>query len=564
MATEILTALFNNSFITKSQIKAINEKYNETKEPIISILLKNGHITERTLLKFFKEKFSINSIDLKSIKINPYILDLISSSIANKFMVFPAFKKGNTLYLAMLNPLNNEALDDISFYTGLKVEPYVVSLNQIEKYLDKYYSLSKNLVSVSTSSEIDTEEKALTEEKDEFWEDDFIKTTGSQAADFVSYIIDDAIERKASDIHLEFIGKRQRVRMRIDGILQEVVEAPVKFSLAIIQRVKILSKMNIAEHFKPQDGRIKWRYKGRDIDLRVSIIPTVLGEKVVMRILDKGSLMVDLKDLGFSEKSRKLFELSLEKPYGIILITGPTGSGKSTTLYSALSKLNEPTKQIVTVEDPVEYNIRGINQIPINSEIGFSFPIALKSILRHSPDIIMLGEIRDRETAEIAIRAALAGQLVLSTIHTNDAPSTVNRLVDMGVKPFLVSASLNLIQAQRLVRKICPKCKISESANIDQLLEMGFKVNKEKKITIFKGKGCSFCNNKGYKGRVAITEVMLISRNLRQLILEGKSSADIKEQAKKEGMLTLREDAWAKVLYGVTTIDEVARETSSL
>ena len=352
--------------------------------------------------------------------------------------------------------------------------------------------------------------------------------------------------------------------MRIDGVLQEVVDAPRKFSLAIIQRVKILSKMDIAEHIKPQDGRIKWRYHGRDIDLRVSVIPTVLGEKVVMRILDKGSLMVDLKDLGFTEQSRKKFEDALERPYGIILVTGPTGSGKSTTLYSALSRLNEPGTQIITVEDPVEYNIRGINQIPIRSDIGFDFPDALRAILRHSPDIIMVGEIRDQDTAEIAIRAALAGQLVLSTIHTNDAPSTINRLVDMGIKPFLVAASLNIIQAQRLVRRICPKCKKPIEYDQVYLEEIGYDQEKYGKFTFYKGAGCGYCNNTGYKGRVAITEVMPISRKIRQRIVDGASTAEVKQLAIKEKMITLREDAWLKVSQGVTTIEEIVRETSSL
>ena len=561
MAAEILNALLNANLITMSQVKAIKDKQEETNEGVVSVLVKNGHLSEIKLMKFFKDQYGIDSADLKNFKMDPMLLDLIESDVAHKYQVIPIEKKGRSLYLGMINPLNENAIEDVSFLTGLSTKPLMVSQIQMQEYLDKYYKRDGHLVAVSDLPQ--AEQKDIYQPEEE-WEEELSMSTSSQAADFVKYIIDDAVSRKASDIHVEFIGKRQRVRMRIDGVLQEVVDAPRKFSLAIIQRVKILSKMDIAEHIKPQDGRIKWRYHGRDIDLRVSVIPTVLGEKVVMRILDKGSLMVDLKDLGFTEQSRKKFEDALERPYGIILVTGPTGSGKSTTLYSALSRLNEPGTQIITVEDPVEYNIRGINQIPIRSDIGFDFPDALRAILRHSPDIIMVGEIRDQDTAEIAIRAALAGQLVLSTIHTNDAPSTINRLVDMGIKPFLVAASLNIIQAQRLVRRICPKCKKPIEYDQVYLEEIGYDQEKYGKFTFYKGAGCGYCNNTGYKGRVAITEVMPISRKIRQRIVDGASTAEVKQLAIKEKMITLRADAWLKVSQGVTTIEEIVRETSSL
>lgn len=563
MSGEILNALLNTGLITISQNKAIIERMKERKEDVVSVLVKSGHLNETKLIDFFKKNYGIDSVNLSRIKMDPIILDLLEAEIAHKYKVIPLQKKGKNLLLGMVNPLNDVTKREISFITGFSVKPVVVSQFQMQDYLDKYYKLKKDLISLSEQSSKDRSTSLIVEEEEE-WEEEISLTTSSQATDFVKYIVDDAVSRKASDIHIEFFGKRQRVRMRIDGVLQEVVDAPKKFSLAIIQRVKILSKMDIAEHFKPQDGRIKWRYRKRDIDLRVSIIPTVLGEKVVMRILDKSSLMLDLKDLGFTEYARKKFEYALSRPYGIILVTGPTGSGKSTTLYSALSKLNNPETQIITVEDPVEYNIRGINQIPVNAEIGFDFPSALRSILRHSPDIIMVGEIRDFETASIAIRAALAGQLVLSTIHTNDAPSTVNRLIDMGIKPFLVAASLNLIQAQRLVRKVCPKCKFPHDYDENILIDLGFDIKKTGKITFYKGKGCGYCNNTGYKGRVAITEIMPISREVRKNIIDGASAATLKELAQKEGMISLREDAWSKVAEGLITIEEVVRETSSL
>ncbi|MBN2363761.1 Flp pilus assembly complex ATPase component TadA [candidate division WOR-3 bacterium] len=563
MAKELLNALLNARLITKSQINAVEEKRNETGDSDIAVLIKSGHISEQRLMSFFAKDYNFKAIDLTEQNPDPVVLELIKPEIANKYRIFPVQRKGKSLVLGMVNPLDEEAFAEVSFLTGLNPERCYVRDSQMQKYLEKYYPLHGGGL-VAMESQATTEKDRGDLQVEEEYEEEVSFGTSSQAADFVKYIIDDAVARKASDIHIEFIGKRQRVRMRIDGVLQEVVDAPGKFSLAIIQRVKILSKMDISEHFKPQDGRIQWRFRGRDIDLRVSVIPTVIGEKIVMRILDKSSLMVDLKDLGFSEKSRKYFEDSLERPYGIILITGPTGSGKSTTLYSALSRLNRPNIQILTVEDPVEYNLRGINQVPINADIGFDFPSALRSILRHAPDIVMVGEIRDTETGEIAIRAALAGQLVLSTIHTNDAPSTVNRLVDMGVKPFLVAASLNLIQAQRLVRKICSNCKAPFVYPEKFLVEVGLSEEEIKNSVFYKGRGCGTCNNTGYKGRVAITEVMPISKKLRQMVVDNESSTALKRAAEEEGMVSMRNDALDKVKKGLTTLEEMIRETSSL
>ncbi|MBN1149881.1 Flp pilus assembly complex ATPase component TadA [candidate division WOR-3 bacterium] len=563
MAKELLNALLNARLITKSQINAIEEKKQETGDTETAILIKSGHITEQRLMSFLAKEYDFKPLDLTEINPDPSVLNLITPEIANKYRIFPVSRKGKNLTLGMVNPLDEEAVSEVSFLTGLNPERYFIRDSQMQKYLDKYFTIKGGLVSLESQAAAEKERGDLELEEEEY-EEELSFGTSSQAADFVKYIIDDAIARKASDIHIEFIGKRQRVRMRIDGVLQEVVDAPGKFSMAIIQRIKILAKMDISEHYKPLDGRIQWRYRGRDIDLRVSIIATVVGEKVVMRILDKSSLMVDLKDLGFSEFSRKKFEESLDRPYGIILITGPTGSGKSTTLYSALSRLNRPNIQIVTVEDPVEYNIRGINQVPIHAEIDFNFPDALRAILRHAPDIIMVGEIRDTETGEIAIRAALAGQLVLSTIHTNDAPSTVNRLIDMGVKSFLVAASLNLIQAQRLVRKICPNCKAPFVYPEKFLKDIGLSDEEIQNSTFYKGRGCGNCNNTGYKGRVAITEVMPVSKKLRQMIVENESAAKIKTVAEEEGMVSMRNDALDKVKKGLTTLEEMIRETSSL
>ncbi|MCK4235229.1 type IV-A pilus assembly ATPase PilB [candidate division WOR-3 bacterium] len=570
MKEKIGEMLMKAGMITDEQLRNALEEQKKTGDKIGSTLLKLEYVEAETLVNFLSKQFKIPPIDLNNIKVDSALVSLVDAEIANRYEVFPVKKTGKMLFLAMSNPSDIYAIEDISFSTGLDILPRIASALEIKKLLNKYYPVSKEISSIKEFEEELGDEFELVDgsfdEEEEKVDISKLEASGKSAPviKLVNFLITDAVKRGASDIHIEPYEKLFRVRFRIDGVLQEVMAPPLRMKLAIMSRVKIMASLNISERRIPQDGRINVRVGNKVIDLRVSIIPTLYGEKVVMRILDKSSLMLDMKDLGFEEEPLRKFINAIEQPYGIVLVTGPTGSGKSTTLYSALSRLNTKEVQIITAEDPVEYNLKGINQVQINEEIGFTFAYALRAFLRQSPNIVMVGEIRDSETAEIAVRAALTGHLVLSTIHTNDAPSTINRLVDMGIPPFMVAASLNLIQAQRLVRKICAECKeavdpeklLLREANIDPKLLEGQKV--------YKGKGCAKCNQRGYKGRIAITEVLPITPGIRELILQNSPAATIREQAKKEGLDTLRDDALVKVKNGITTLEEVVRETASL
>ena len=564
--------LVNAGLISEDQLSKALEEQKKTAEKIGSILIKLDYIDEDTLLKFLSKQFRVPSISIEPQDADPEVVKLIPPDMANRYEVFPIRRKGRTLILGMVNPGDITAIDAIKFATGLEVEPVVIAHSKMKALLEKFYKVTKEIRSVSDVEEpeeeefFDFEDDADVEVEEEEEEEDLSSASSRPVIKLVNYLISNAVRRKASDIHIEPFEKVLRVRYRIDGVLQQVAEPPYSLKNAIVSRIKIMTgTMDVAERRVPQDGRIRIKVDGKPIDLRVSIIPTIYGEKVVMRILDKSSLMLDMTQLGFEPDNLQKFIEAIEKPFGLVLVTGPTGSGKSTTLYSALARLNKPEIQILTVEDPVEYNIKGINQVQVNEEIGFDFSMALRAFLRQSPNVILVGEIRDSETASIAIRAALTGHLVLSTIHTNDAPSTVNRLIDMGIEPFLVASSLNLIQAQRLMRKVCPKCKEPYEPEEKLLREAGIDPEMLKGGTLYKrGKGCQLCGFTGYKGRIAITEVMPISPQLRDMILKGATSDELRETARKEGMRTLREDAIIKLKKGITTVEEVLRVTAAI
>jgi type IV pilus assembly protein PilB len=469
----------------------------------------------------------------------------------------PISRQGRVLKVAMANPSNIFAIDDIKFITGLDVQPVVCTETEIKSAIDRYYDSADSLASVLENLEEDIE---LVEEKDDL-------DAGALAAEslnapvvkLVNSLLSDAVKRGASDIHIEPYEKMMRVRYRIDGVLQEMMNPPTKMRSAITSRLKIMSELDIAERRVPQDGRIKLKVGEKKVDLRVSTLPCIYGEKVVMRILDKSNLMLSLEDFGMEEGALANVLEAIGSPYGMVLVTGPTGSGKTTTLYSCLSRVNVPGINIMTAEDPVEYNLEGINQVQVRESVGLTFAAALRAFLRQDPNIVMVGEVRDLETASIAVKAALTGHLVLSTLHTNDAPSTINRMVDMGVEPFLVATSTNIILAQRLVRRICKHCK-----NEDKIVtaEEKVRLGLDPTTVIFKGRGCEECNNTGYKGRLGLYEVMRLSARLREMVVDRASTPEIREQAVSEGMLTLRMDGLRNLKKGITTLEEVLRETA--
>ncbi|MEO0288704.1 MAG: type IV-A pilus assembly ATPase PilB [candidate division WOR-3 bacterium] len=583
---QTLANLFTSAgILNREQVGKVFERQKETGESFIKSVVSLGFSTEEKIAKFLAKYFKTEFILIDKEEIPIQILNLIPEELATKHMMIPYKKTGNMLFLAMVNPANLNAIDDVKFKTGLDVIPVVTTENSLQKALGKYREAQTQVSEFSEDDDIDIdldidEEVNLDIDEDVSLGDDDVEVVGeadskemvidgaSAAEDkpvvkIVNYIFTKAVELKASDIHIEPFENYLRVRLRVDGVLTELIRPPYELKAGIVSRIKLMSELDIAVHNIPQDGRIRLKVYDKQIDLRVSIIPVLFGEKVVMRILDKSALQLEMTKLGFEPDNLEKFQAAIHKPYGIVLVTGPTGSGKSTTLYSALSSLNTPDIQIMTAEDPIEYNLYGINQVQVNPDIGFTFASALRAFLRQSPNVILVGEIRDTETAEIAIRAALTGHLVVSTIHTNDSPSTVNRLIDMGIEPFLVSAALNLIQAQRLLRKVCEKCRkpvvydeeTLRDYGIDPLILKGHQVYE-------KGDGCDFCGGKGYKGRLAVTEVMPISPRLREMILARASTAELREQAKKEGMKTLRDDALIKVKKGLTTIEEVIRETA--
>ena len=529
---------------------------------ITAALIKVGALAEPELTKFLGDLYGVPSIDLANFVPDPTVVKLLPSDVANKFQVVPITKTGRKLQVAMANPANIFAIDDIKFITGCEVQPMVASEAAIKKAIDKAYDHAASFENVMKGMEDDIE---VIEEKDDEGPDPSVLGEADQApvVKLVNSLISDAVRKGASDIHIEPYEKALRVRFRIDGTLYEMMSPPFRMKPAIISRLKIMAELDIAERRVPQDGRIKLRLLGRTIDLRVSSLPTIFGEKVVMRILDKGNLNIDLTKLGFQERAYSDFSRAIAQPYGMVLVTGPTGSGKTTTLYSALSKINTPEVNIMTAEDPVEYNLDGINQVLVNDDVGLTFAAALRAFLRQDPNIIMVGEIRDIDTGSIAVKAALTGHLVLSTLHTNDAPSTINRMVDMGIEPFLVASSTNLIMAQRLLRKVCVSCKTDVRLHPEVLRELGVSEEEARSCVFKEGKGCVDCNNTGYKGRLGVYEVMVMSPKIRDLILDRASVSAIKKQAVEEGMFTLRADGLTKLKNGITTAEEVLKETAA-
>lgn len=559
-------------------------------------LVKLGLVSDDMITAVLSRQYGIPSVNLDLFNIDPSVLSLIPQEVAQKHSVLPLSRVGATLTLAMVDPTNVYALDDVKFMTGLNVEPVVVAEGSVQQAIAKYYGTSREIELASLPAEevaaeaarkngsggithadlvsldsIDfetgqTEDVEVVEDNEEI----DLSTLSRMSEDapvvrLVNVLLVDSLRRGASDIHVEPYEKELRIRFRIDGVLYDVMHPPLKLRDALISRIKIMSKLDISEKRLPQDGRIKIKVKvdsrSRELDFRVSTLPTLFGEKVVLRLLDKQNLMLDMTKLGFEPESLVKFKRNIARPYGMVLVTGPTGSGKTNTLYSALQSLNTIQTNIMTAEDPVEFNLPGINQVQMKEQIGLNFAAALRSFLRQDPNIVLVGEIRDFETAEIAIKAALTGHLVLSTLHTNDAPSTISRLMNMGIEPFLVATSVNLIQAQRLIRRICKDCKQEHQTPPEALIEVGFSPEEAKTIKTYKGKGCSTCNNTGYKGRIGLYEVMEITDEIRELILIGASALELRKKAIDDGMISLRESGLYKIRDGVTTPEEVVRET---
>ncbi len=571
MAKKLGDLLVEAGLITNDQLSKALEVQKNDNERIGTILVKLGFLTEEEITSFLSKQYGIPAVNLEHFEISEDVLKRIPSDIARKYMLIPITRTGSTLTVAMADPTNIYALDDIKFLTGLNVEPVVASELSIMKAIDKYYGsetqieLRKVVENLEGDFGEDADLEVVEDEEEIDLESLVASVEEAPVVKFVNMILMDAVKKGASDIHVEPYEKYYRVRFRIDGILHEVMKPPLSMKDAITSRIKIMSKLDIAEKRLPQDGRIKLKMKlegkRKELDFRVSVLPTLFGEKIVMRILDPEKLMLDMTKLGFEQESLDKFENAIKQPYGMVLVTGPTGSGKTNTLYSSISQLNTPETNIMTAEDPVEFNLQGINQVNVRDEIGLTFASALRSFLRQDPNIILVGEIRDFETAEIAIKAALTGHLVLSTLHTNDAPSTISRLMNMGIEPFLVATSVNLICAQRLVRRVCKNCKEEVNVPKKTLLDIGFTEGELKDVRVFKGKGCDICNGTGYKGRVGLYEVMEVTDTIKDLILSGATALDLREQAIQDGMITLRRSGLIKVRQGITSIEEVLRET---
>jgi type IV pilus assembly protein PilB len=556
--------LVGEGLIKQEDLRRALSEQKGTSEKLGSILVRLNLVSEEQLIGFLSRQYGIPSITLSQLDIDPDVLRLVPAQLAKKYEVIPIERTGNALTLAMADPTNVFALDDVAFLTNLQVLPVVASQGAIRKAIDRTYDSQTTAISnVLTELDTDVATVQLVGDEERVVSAIELKESADEAplVRLVNMVLVDAIQKSASDVHWEPYEKVFRVRFRIDGVLHEMLTPPKRLEAAILSRLKIMSNLDIAERRLPQDGRIKLRYNNRDIDFRVSVLPTIFGEKAVLRILDKDSLKLDLTQLGFDEWSLTQFQAAIRQPYGMVLITGPTGSGKTTTLYSAIHTLNAPDVNIMTAEDPVEYNLKGVNQVQINDAVGRTFAASLRSFLRQDPDVILVGETRDLETAQIAIRAALTGHLVFSTLHTNDCPSTVARLTDMGIPPFLVSSSLLLIVAQRLARRVCPACREPYDADEAALVPYGHVPTGVGATSFYKGRGCQSCNFTGMKGRIAIYEVLPVNAELRDLILHSAPAAELAATAKKHGMKTLRQAGLTKVLEGTTTVEEVLRVT---
>jgi type IV pilus assembly protein PilB len=609
MAVKLGDLLLKQKLITPEQLETALKLQREEGGKIGEALVRVGAVSESDITETLSQQFGVPSIDLAHFEIDPAIIKVVPGEVARKYGVLPVNKTGATLTIAMGDPTNVFAMDDIKFMTGYNVEPVVASELALRKAIDKHYGTPRSVVlkerakqggsgfvaaealeDVMASGSLTIDDMASVglgelnmdeitgldsgadvdvvrgEEGEEIDLSDLAKSSESAPIIKVSnLILIEALKAGASDIHVEPYEKEFRVRFRIDGILHNIMALPMRTRDPLISRLKIMAKLDISEKRLPQDGRIKIRLRveerSRDLDLRVSSVPTQFGEKVVMRLLDKAKLQLDMTQLGFDQEPLRRFKDAIDRPFGIVLVTGPTGSGKTNTLYSAIAALNDPTVNIMTAEDPIEFNLAGINQVQMKEQIGLTFASALRSFLRQDPDIILVGEVRDFETAEIAVKAALTGHLVLSTLHTNDAPSTINRLMNMGIEPFLVATSVNCICAQRLVRRICTHCVEDVETPPQVLMQVGFAADEIKSLRIRRGRGCERCNQTGYKGRVGLYEVLLFSDEIRDMILSGASSIELKRKAVEEGMVSLRVAGLSKVREGVTTLDEVLRET---
>jgi type IV pilus assembly protein PilB len=574
-STRLGDLLLSGRFITREQLEAAL-KYQRVKGGRLgSCLLKLGYLTEEILHSVLSRQFGLEFVEPATCDILPDTLKLLPRELAIRLQVIPIRREGNFLYVAMSDPNDVSLFDELTFRTGLRIKPLLASESQIREGIDKHFGTHKDVALKKVFDDLPGKEEERSEDDleilgvdDTQLDPQALKEQSEEAPiiRLVNFILVDSLQNGASDVHIEPFEKEYRVRYRVDGVLKTVMNPPIKLKDALTSRIKIMSRLNISEKRVPQDGRIRIRTrldnKVRDLDFRVSVLPTLFGEKIVMRLLDKDNLMFDMLRLGFEPDSLKKFEKAIHKPFGMVLVTGPTGSGKTNTLYSAISQLNKPDTNIMTAEDPVEFNLLGINQVQINEQVGLTFAAALRSFLRQDPNIILVGEIRDLETAEIGIKASLTGHLVLSTLHTNDAPATVSRLLNMGIEPFLVATSVQLICAQRLVRRICKDCKAEvKPPSEPALIELGFEPGELSAVRIYRGTGCKTCNGSGYKGRVGLYEVMEMTPELREAIILNATVVELKKMAIAGGMITLRRSGLLKVREGITTIEEVVRET---
>jgi len=577
MSAKLGETLLKENRITPQQLKEALDYQRVNGGRLASTLVRLGLLTDDEVTSVLSRQYGVPAINIDEVEVDALAVSLVPQEVAEKYSVLPLSRVGATLTLAMVDPTNVFAIDDIKFMTGLSIEPVVVSETALDLAIKRCYGTSRELELARVVEDLVAESTAPDEYQEDLGQLDLVEeeeidleniekmADDAPVVKLVNVTLVDALRRGASDIHIEPYEKEMRIRFRMDGVLYHVMNPPFKMRDALTSRLKIMARLDIAEKRLPQDGRIKIRVKldgrSREIDFRVSTLPTIFGEKVVLRLLDKENLRLDMTKLGFEPQSLEKFKRNINKPYGMVLVTGPTGSGKTSTLYSALQSLNTPDTNIMTAEDPVEFNLQGINQVQMKESIGLNFAAALRSFLRQDPNIILVGEIRDFETAEIGVKAALTGHLVLSTLHTNDAPSTVSRLMNMGIEPFLVATSVNLIQAQRLVRRICKDCKAESRTPVEALVDIGFPASDAEEIKVYKGAGCQTCNNTGYKGRVGLYEVMEITDELRELILVGASGLELRRKAIEEGMLTLRQSGLEKIRQGMTTVEEVVRET---
>jgi type IV pilus assembly protein PilB len=557
--------LLRDQMISADQLQRAQDESRRSGERLGHSLVKMGAIQEEDLTQFLSRQYGVPAINLAEFDIEPEVIALVSKDVAVRHKVVPVNRAGNSLIVAMADPSNILAIDDLKFVTGYNIEVVVAAEVGINQAITRYYEKSSEAQLEQVMNELQEDVEFEAGDEAEANANELEKASeDAPVVKLTNHILLSAISAGASDIHIEPYEKTYRVRFRVDGVLREQMQPPIKLKNALSSRLKIMASLDIAERRLPQDGRIKLKIGGgKEMDFRVSVLPTLFGEKIVMRLLDKGNLQLDMTKLGFEPEQLASFKKAIEAPYGMVLVTGPTGSGKTTTLYSALQELNTISDNICTAEDPVEFNLPGINQCQVSDAIGLTFAAALRSFLRQDPDTVMIGEIRDFETAEIAVKAALTGHMVLSTLHTNDAPSTITRLLNMGVEPFLVTASVNAVEAQRLIRKICANCKQPVATPKDELKLLGAKDEEIETATCFKGGGCDRCNGTGYKGRIAVYEVMTFNEPLRELVLQGASSVELKAEAMRQGMKTLRMSGVTKVCQGVSTFDEVGRITAN-